>query len=265
MSKHPKPTNGGMRTPDLLNSPEGEQSGNSKGFLYLIPCLLGDVPIGLGIPVFNLDIIGTVSEFIVENIREARRFLIKCNIATPIDQIVFHLLNEHTNMNDIASYLDGAVQGKNMGLLSDAGCPSIADPGASIVLLAHRKNIKVVPLTGPSSIFMALMASGLNGQKFSFHGYLPKQKEDRVKKLKMIEINAEKENSSHIFIEAPYRNDSLLKDILEVCRQETVLCIASDISLGSEQIHTRTISEWKSKNMVLNNHPTVFIIGGKSI
>lgn len=238
---------------------------SEKGTLYLIPCLLGDVPANHGIPAYNLEIINSLSEFIVENVRSARRFLIKCNITTPIDELIFHTLNEHTNPQHITTYLNNAMQGRNIGLISEAGCPGIADPGAGIVQLAHRKNIKVVPLSGPSSIFMALMASGLNGQKFTFYGYLPKQKNDRVVKLKQLEAAAKKENSAHIFIEAPYRNDALLNDILETCNNETLLCIAADISLNSEQVRTCTIGEWKTQRTSLNNRPAVFIIGSRSV
>lgn len=233
---------------------------NNKGSLYLIPCLLGDSPIERVIPDFNFEIIKSLDEFIVEDIRSARRFLIKAG-SKPIDDLTFHLLNEHTKEEDIGAYLNNAVQGKNIGLLSEAGCPGIADPGASIVKIAHRQNIKVVPLVGPSSILLALIASGMNGQKFAFHGYLPKQAPDRIKKLKQLEADSQKEGCTSIFIEAPYRNDSLIKDILNACRPETLLCLASDITLASEQIHTYSIGEWKNRKIALNDHPTVFLIG----
>lgn len=231
------------------------------GILYLIPCAIGDEAIDHAIPAHNREIVNGVTEFIVENVRTARRFLLKAGLTSPIDQLTFHLLNEHVDERDITSYLDGAVQGKNIGLLSEAGCPGIADPGAAVVRLAHQKHIRVIPLVGPSSIFLALMASGLNGQQFSFHGYLPKQKVERISKLRQLEANSKRDNSTQIFIEAPYRNEPLLKDILETCNPGTLLCIAADISQESESIYTCTVSEWRRRQIKLNDRPTVFLIG----
>jgi 16S rRNA (cytidine1402-2'-O)-methyltransferase len=234
---------------------------NQTGYLYLIPCALGDVSLNRCLPEFNLEIIKSLDEFIVENVRSARRFLIKVGISTPIEDITFHLLNEHTDTTVINEYLENIKLGKNIGVLSDAGCPGIADPGAAIVRLAHNQNIKVIPLVGPSSILLALMASGMNGQQFSFHGYLPKQTLERIKKLKQLEAETNKDGRTNMFIEAPYRNDSLIKDILSACRPETMLCIASDITLASEQIHTLSIGEWKNRKITLNDHPAIFLIG----
>ena len=233
----------------------------ATGSIYLIPCTLGDVSLEKCLPAFNLEIIRSLDEFIVEDIRSARRFLIKSGIPKPIDELTFHLLNEHTNREDISTFINAAKLGKNIGLLSEAGCPGIADPGASIVKIAHQLNIKVIPLVGPSSILLALMSSGMNGQQFSFHGYLPKQASERIKKLKQLEADISKYGHTHIFIEAPYRNDSLVKDILVNCRPETLLCIASDITLATEQINTHSISEWKNRKISLNDHPAIFLIG----
>ncbi len=234
---------------------------NQTGSLYLIPCTLGDVTIDRCLPQFNIEIIKSLDEFIVEDVRYARRFLIKAGISKPIDELTFNLLNEHTDTSIINEYLENIKLGKNIGVLSDAGCPGIADPGAAIVRLAHQQNIRVIPLVGPSSILLALMASGMNGQQFSFHGYLPKQIPDRIKKLKQLETETNKDGRTNIFIETPYRNDSLIKDILNSCKPETMLCIASDITLATEQIHTLSISEWKNRKIALNDHPAIFLIG----
>src|ERR1700722_13986596 len=161
-------------------------SNTEKGILYLIPSLLGDSVIERSIPAFNKEIIQSLDEFIVEDLRSARRFLIKMG-SKPIDSLTFHLLNEHTTYGNINPYIDGLLKGKNVGLLSDAGCPGIADPGADVVRLAHKHGIKVVPLVGPSSILLALISSGLNGQGFSFHGYLPKKQPERGAKIKQLE------------------------------------------------------------------------------
>jgi 16S rRNA (cytidine1402-2'-O)-methyltransferase len=231
------------------------------GSLYLIPCLLGDSAVTSVIPALNKEIINSIDEYIVEDIRSARRSLIKMGISTPIDNLTFHLLNEHTSPEEIGTCLEGLLKGKNVGLLSDAGCPGIADPGAEVVKLAHKKNIKVIPLVGPSSILLALISSGLNGQKFAFHGYLPKQKPERVAKLKQLEAEAYKENKTQIFIETPYRNDALFEDILASCKPETLLCIASDITLQTEYICTKSVKEWHSQKKSFNDHPAVFLIG----
>lgn len=233
----------------------------NKGTLYLIPSSLGDVPVNHYLPEFNLEVIRSLDEFIVEDIRTARRFLIKAGITKPIDSLTFHVLNEHTRGDSAADFIQPLLQGKDMGLLSDAGCPGIADPGASVINLAHRKQIKVVPLVGPSSILLALIASGFNGQSFSFHGYLPKQSADRIKKLKQLETEVIKSGSTQIFIEAPYRNDSIIKDILSACKGDTLLCIASDITLPTENIRTQLVGEWKSEKASYNDHPAVFLLG----
>jgi 16S rRNA (cytidine1402-2'-O)-methyltransferase len=235
-------------------------SNSAKGTLYLIPSLLGDSAIERSIPAFNKEVIQSLDEFIVEDLRSARRFLIKMG-SRPIDSLTFHLLNEHTTPDKISLCLDGLMKGKNVGLLSDAGCPGIADPGAEVVKLAHRHNIKVIPLIGPSSILLALISSGLNGQNFAFHGYLPKRQPERGTKIKQLESLSYKENQTQMFIETPYRNDAMLQDILNACRPDTLLCIASDITLPTEYIHTATIKEWRSEKRSFNDHPAVFLIG----
>jgi 16S rRNA (cytidine1402-2'-O)-methyltransferase len=232
-----------------------------KGILYLIPSPLGEGSIDPSISAFNLAIIKSLDEFIVEDLRTARRFLIKVGIGKPIDELTFHLLNEHTRQNFTNEYLESLLTGKNVGLLSDAGCPVIADPGASVIKAAHEKQIKVVPLVGPSSVLLALMASGLNGQSFTFHGYLPKQTPDRIKKIRQLETETLKDGSTQIFIETPYRNDSIIKDILSTCKNDTLLCIASDITMPSEYIRTLSVADWKKEKLSLNDHPAVFLIG----
>ncbi len=232
-----------------------------RGILYLIPSLLGDTPVENSLPSYNIEIIRSLDEFIVEDIRSARRFLIKVKIGKPIDSLTFHLCNEHSKSADINFTMQGLMNGKNAGLISEAGCPSIADPGAEIIQFAHRNNIRVVPLVGPSSILMALISSGLNGQNFAFNGYLPKKEPDRIKALRQLETLVWQKNQTQLFIETPYRNDALLKDILNACRDETLLCIASDITLISELIKTQSIRDWKSSKNSFNDHPAVFLLG----
>jgi len=232
-----------------------------KGILYLIPSLLGDSPVENSLPSFNIQIICSIDEYIVEDIRSARRFLIKAKIDKPIDSLTFHLYNEHSKNVDINFIMQGLMNGKNAGLISEAGCPSIADPGAEIIQFAHRNNIRVVPLVGPSSILLGLISSGLNGQNFTFNGYLPKKEPDRIKALRQLETLVWQKNQTQIFIETPYRNDSLLKDILHTCREETLLCIAADITLAGETIKTQSIRDWKNSKQLFNDHPAVFLLG----
>lgn len=236
----------------------------SKGILYLIPSLLGDAPVENSLPAYNIEIIRSLDEFIVEDLRSARRFLIKANINKPIDSLTFHLYNEHSKNADVGFIMKGLVSGKNAGLISEAGCPSIADPGAEIIQFAHKNNIRVIPLVGPSSILSALIASGLNGQNFAFNGYLPKKEPERIKVIKQLETLVWQKNQTQLFIETPYRNDSILKDILSACRNETLLSIASDITLSAEFIKTQSVGEWKLSKRSFNAHPAVFALGKPS-
>ena len=232
----------------------------SRGTLYLIPTTLGETEIDLVIPNQIKNIINTIDEYIVENEKSARRYLRKLGIKKPLDEIVLHPLNEHTPPEVFSSYLKSIEEGKNIGIISEAGCPAIADPGAEIVKLAHQKNIKVAPLVGPSSILLALMASGFSGQNFAFHGYLPKERNERIKKLKEIEKEAYQKSQTQLFIETPFRNQHLLEDIVAVCNSDTQLCLACDISLGSEFIQTKSVREWKEKLPDINKRPVVFLI-----
>ncbi|HEV7230587.1 MAG TPA: SAM-dependent methyltransferase [Bacteroidia bacterium] len=232
----------------------------ASGTLYLIPVPLGETPSESVIPSYNTGIINSITEFIVEDVRTARRHLKIMGMKTQIDTLLFHELGKHSDELQYESYLDALSQGKDIGLLSDAGCPGVADPGAAIIRIAHRKNFRVVPLTGPSSLLLALMASGSNGQQFVFHGYLPKERPERIRKIKELERNALALNQSQLFIETPFRNDHVLEDLLGTCKNDTLLCIACDITLSSEFIQTRRISDWKMRKPALHKRPAVFII-----
>jgi 16S rRNA (cytidine1402-2'-O)-methyltransferase len=228
--------------------------------LYLIPSTLGDSPVSKVIPTFNLEIIQSISHFVVEEERTARRFLIKCGYKNDIGSVQFYTLNEHTASADVpAIFVNSGIN--SLGLLSEAGLPGIADPGALLVEEAHRLNIQVIPLSGPSSLFMALMASGMNGQQFAFNGYLPVKGHERLARIRFFEKRSESEKQSQLFIEAPYRNDQLLLSFLEALRPSTRLCIAVNISLDEEWICTKTIHDWKKQPLPdLKRKPAVFII-----
>lgn len=234
---------------------------NNTGILYLIPVTLGDTPINQVIPKYNSQIINEIDIYIVENIKTARRFLKKSGISKTIDELTFYELNKRTQLHDLPSFLNPLLEGKNVGVLSEAGCPGVADPGADIVALAQQKNIKVIPLIGPSSILLSLMASGFNGQSFCFNGYLPKEQKDRIFKLKELERRVFSQKQTQLFIETPYRNKNLFEDILKNCSENTRLCIAIDITLPSEQITTKTIGDWKSTKIDLHKRPCMFLLG----
>ena len=228
--------------------------------LYLIPVTMGDTPIDKVLPHYNTEIINSLSYFIVENVRSARRFLKKCNPEINIDGLTFFELNKHTEPNDINSYLNPMQSGHSIGVISEAGCPAIADPGADVVAIAQRNNYKVVPLVGPSSILMSLMASGFNGQSFAFHGYLPIDGNERVKKLRELETRMYQEDQTQIFIETPYRNNKMGEDILQHCKPHTKLCIAMNISCDNELILTKKVSAWKGILPNMHKQPCVFLI-----
>lgn len=230
-----------------------------KGILYLIPVPISDEEDN-SILVYPLleQTVNSLTEFIVEDLKTARRALRKIGFKGEFDKMIFHILNEHTETKGIGAFLASAEKGNNIGLLSDAGMPCIADPGSDIVRLAHSKGVKVVPLYGQSSIFLSLAASGLNGQNFTFHGYLPKEQSERKKKLKELE----KREGAQIFIETPYRNNHLLEDILSTCAPETLLCVAMNVSGKSEMILTKSVGEWKKGELPsLDKQPTVFLLG----
>lgn len=227
----------------------------------MIPNSLGSKDPDSFLPLHVKNQIILLKYFIVENVRNARRYLKSLDPEINIDELTFFELNKHTDPLEIGTYLSPALEGNHVGVISEAGLPGIADPGAAIVKLAHEKNIEVVPFTGPSSLFLALMASGLNGQSFRFVGYLPVKSNDRMHALRQLEKRSMQENESQLFIETPYRNNALLKDILSVCSNGTLLTIAADISEETEMIRTRKIASWKTKQPDLHKRPAVFIIG----
>ncbi|MFA5046386.1 MAG: SAM-dependent methyltransferase [Paludibacter sp.] len=228
--------------------------------LYLIPTSLGDSSFERILPAYNTDIVTKLKYFIVEDVRTARRFIKKSNPAIEIDSLTFFTLNQHTTSEELNGFLGPMLAGNDMGVISEAGCPAIADPGADVVAMAQKKNFNVVPLVGPSSILLSLMASGFNGQSFAFVGYLPIQSADRAKMLRKLENRAYTENQSQIFIETPYRNMKMLDEILQTCQPNTQLCIAVDITLDTEFIKTKTVKEWKTKLPDLNKRPCIFLI-----
>ncbi len=231
------------------------------GKLYLLPTTLGSFEtISRVIPEYNIDIIKSLDVFIVEKLRTARRFLSALSHPVPIDSMTFYELNKHTERSEITEYLDITFTGKSVGLLSEAGTPCIADPGNEIVKIAHESGIEIVPLVGPNSIIMALMTSGFNGQNFCFHGYLPVDNNSLTRKLRDIESNSLKYKQTQIFIETPYRNERMLKAISTACNNNTMLCIATDISLPTESIITMPISQWKKMKPSLNKKPSVFLL-----
>ncbi|MCT4600909.1 MAG: SAM-dependent methyltransferase [Marinifilaceae bacterium] len=228
--------------------------------IYLIPMTLGDTEIDKVIPRYVQNICKETKIFIVENIRTTRRYLKQIDKNIDIDTLTFFELNKHTNINDINSYLNKIKEG-NIGIISEAGCPGIADPGADIVSIAHEKGIPVIPLVGPSSILMVVMASGFNGQSFGFNGYIPIKSNERIKRIKELESISKHHNQTQVFIEAPYRNISIFNDIIKSCAKNTLLCIGCNISAESEYIKTKTIEEWKKVDpSFMNKIPTIFAI-----
>lgn len=231
-----------------------------KGKLYLIPTRLGDdVPLEV-LPISIKKVLEQVNHYIVENEKPARRFIKKVSPSKSQRSLIIHTVNKFTDPTEIPEYLSPCLNGISIGLLSDAGCPGIADPGAEIVKLAHEKEIKVVPLVGPSSIFLALMSSGMNGQNFAFNGYLPIDKTERKNKIKFLERLSLEKNQAQIFIETPYRNDKMANDLKMYLNVNTRLCIACDITLTSEYIATKTIEDWKMESLELHKRPAIFII-----
>lgn len=230
------------------------------GILYLIPTTLGETDINNVLPANNANVIKDLRYFIVENIRSARRFLKLVDKSIVIDDLHLYELNQHTAPESVADMLAPLHKGESVGIISEAGCPAIADPGADVVAIAQKQGVKVVPLVGPSSILLSLMASGFNGQNFAFCGYLPIDKKARVAKLKQIENRIFSENQTQIFIETPYRNNQLIQDMIETLRSTTLLCIASEVATENESIKTLTIAEWKKIKPDINKRNTIFLI-----
>lgn len=228
--------------------------------LYLIPVPLGDTPLENVLPEYNKTVIRQISYFIVENIRTARRFLKKALPEIEIEALTFFELNKHTSPDDIAGFLDPLKKGNHVGVISEAGCPAIADPGADVVAIAQAKRYRVVPLVGPSSILLSLMASGFNGQSFAFLGYLPIEAGARVKAVKQMELRISSEHQTQIFIETPYRNHKLIEELIKNCKPQTKLCIAANLTCENEFVQTRSIGEWKGKIPDLSKIPTIFLL-----
>ena len=232
----------------------------TKGKLYLIPTTLGDNEPLEVLPYAVKQVIERNNHFIVENEKSARRFIKRLVPKKNQTDLQIYILDKYTNEIDIKNYLDVCDNGINIGLLSEAGVPAIADPGAIVVTLAHQKNIRVQPLVGPSSILMAMMASGLNGQNFAFNGYLPIDTKEKKQVIKQLERLSATNNQSQIFIETPYRNEKLLTELLRTLTPNTKLCIAVDITLESEFIKTLAVNEWKNANLNFHKKPAIFII-----
>ncbi len=231
------------------------------GTLYLIPNTLGNSNPDTFLPSQIKGFIPSLKFLIVENIRNARRYLKSIDKDIDIDSITFFELNKHTKQSDINGFLDPVINGNDTGILSDAGVPGVADPGAEVVKYAHQRGIRVVPWTGPSSILMALMASGLNGQSFRFLGYLPVKSPARVQAIRQLENKAIRERETQIFIETPYRNDQMMNDLLLTCQPGTLLTVAVDLTVETESVRTMTIAEWKKKKPELHKRPAVFLLG----
>jgi 16S rRNA (cytidine1402-2'-O)-methyltransferase len=232
-----------------------------KGKLYLIPVTLGDNnTISKVLPAYVLEVLRNLDYFIVENSRSARRFISAAGHNKAIDELTFYELDKHQKNQNINAFLQPLLKGISMGVMSEAGTPAVADPGSEIVNVARQNGVEVVPLTGPNSIILALMASGFNGQGFVFHGYLPVEKNLRIKKLRELEANIAKYNQTQIFIETPYRNNQMIETILKCCKPQTKLSIACDLTLSSQWINTLTVSAWKKETVNLHKRPTVFLL-----
>lgn len=228
--------------------------------LYLIPTILAPDTTEFVLSAQIKDIIKTTDYYFVENVRTARRFISELKVGKIIDELHFFEVDKDTNIEQIRKYFKQIPQNQHIGVISEAGCPGVADPGAVAVKVAHQLGIKVIPLVGPSSILLALMASGFSGQSFVFHGYLPIDKIERAKKIKVLE-NESRKQQTQIFMETPFRNDSFLEDLLNTCQPDTLLCIACNITAPDEFIQTKTVNQWKTKKPDLHKKPTIFLIG----
>lgn len=235
---------------------------NNRGNLYMIPCPIGDGEVFDVIPETNRSVIASIDYFIVENVRSARRFLSRAGVGRPIDLLTFAECNEHTRPEELSAMLSPLREGRDAGFISEAGVPGVADPGAEIAALCHSEGIKVVPLVGPSSLLLAMMASGQNGQSFAFNGYLPVKPQERAAALRRLERRAVSEGQSQLFIEAPYRNAKLLEQALATLSPDTRLTIAADITSANEFIVTLPVAQWRSRPLPdINKRPAIFIIG----
>lgn len=234
-----------------------------KGKLYLIPSPLGDTDPAEVIPGPVLEQIGRLDRFVVEELRTARRYLSKAGLKGHIEELEFTVLNEHSSQAEVDAMEALFDDGKDVGLITEAGLPAVADPGSSLVALCHRKGIEVVPFTGPSSLMLALMASGLNGQSFTFRGYLPAKSDERKNAIRSVEKQSSQNRQTQIFIETPYRNDALMADILQICSDSTRICIAANITMPDAFIRTRSVAEWKKEGITIGKRPCVFLMLAK--
>ena len=232
----------------------------NKGKLFLIPVPLGQTPAESVLPQPVRDCARQLKHFVAENAKSARAFLKSLPSDTPLQQIEIRELNEHTNSNLLPELLAPLLSGNDVGLISEAGCPAVADPGANLVALAHQEGIQVLPMIGPSSILLALMGSGLSGQNFAFHGYLPAKDDLRQKKIRELEKDSRQEKRTHIFIETPYRNQQMLKTLINTCAPATKICVATDLTLDSESIVTCTPAGWQRRAANIDRRPTVFLL-----
>lgn len=228
--------------------------------LYLIPSTLGETEHRRVLPDYNREVVAGIRHFIVENVRTARRFLKKAEPSIAIDGLIFHELNKHTPPEQVAGYLSPLARGESVGVISEAGCPAVADPGADVVAIAQREHYPVVPLVGPSSILLSLMASGFNGQSFAFHGYLPIDAVKRADAIRKMERRVYAEDQTQLFIETPYRNRRLAEELIRTCRPSTKLCIASGITCADECIRTRPVREWAGELPDFDKKPTIFLL-----
>lgn len=233
---------------------------DKPGTLYLIPTALGGEDARMILPQSTLRVLSMLTHFIVENAKSARHFLKAAGYPHALQGIRMQTLDEHTREAALAELLEPLVTGQDCGLLSEAGCPAVADPGAMLIRGAHERGIRVVPLVGPSAILLALMASGLNGQRFAFHGYLPVEREERRKKLRELESESQRVDRTQIFIETPYRNENAFRAILDACRDDTLVCLATDLTLPSESVRTQSVEAWRKVPPDLNRRPTVFLL-----
>lgn len=236
------------------------EAATPPGVLYLIPCPLGDTPLAQVLPEETRRIAASLDTFVVEHAKSARAFLKLVGTATPLQQLTLLELNEHTPTGGLDVLLAPLLAGKHVGLISEAGCPAVADPGANLVRLAHTHGVRVHPLVGPSSILLALMASGLVGQRFTFHGYLPAKPDARSNTLKKLEKSARQDDAAQIFIETPYRNQAMLDAILAACQDNTLVTLACDLTLDAEFIATRTVADWRKQAPELGKRPCVFLL-----
>lgn len=229
--------------------------------LYLIPVTLGDTPLDRVLPAYNAAVVRGIRHFIVEEVRTARRFLKQVDRSIDIGALTFYPMGKHADAADFSRYLDPLRQGEPVGVVSEAGCPAVADPGARIVAIARREGLPVVPLVGPSSILLALMASGFNGQSFAFHGYLPIDPAARARKLRLLESRAREEDQTQLFIETPFRNAKMVADVLAACHPRTQFCVAAGLTTDAEWVRSMTVGEWKRASMPnLAKIPAIFLL-----